>query len=82
MSLTDNNVLIWHDLARCYLSHAKTSTNETSNNLFQRAFAAVHHCVTTDPANWEHWNLLGIVAFFKGVSNDIHRCIFRMNIYE
>ncbi|KAK9737501.1 Tetratricopeptide repeat [Popillia japonica] len=68
MSLIEDNVLIWHDLARCYLSHAKHSTNNTIN-LYQNAFAAAHHCITIDSGNWEHWNLLGIVAFFKEPKN-------------
>ncbi|KAI4467992.1 superkiller 3 protein-related [Holotrichia oblita] len=68
MSLIEDNILIWHDLARCYLSHAKHSTNDTTK-LYQNAFAAAHHCITLDSGNWEHWNLLGIVAFFKEPKN-------------
>ncbi|GJQ65964.1 hypothetical protein Trydic_g4060 [Trypoxylus dichotomus] len=69
MSLTDDNILIWHDLARCYLSHARHSLNDSNRDLYQKAFTAVHHCVVADPANWEHWNLLGVVAFFKEPKN-------------
>nr|XP_022913012.1 tetratricopeptide repeat protein 37 [Onthophagus taurus] len=62
----DNNILIWHDLANCLLSYAKIADDpDKSKDLFNKAFAAIHHCIITNPGNWAHWNLMGVLAFFK-----------------
>lgn len=67
LSSTEQNVLIWHDLSVCYLSHARACSSQT---LIDRALSIAQHCVSSDPLHWQHWNLLGNIAFYqsKGVT--------------
>nr|CAH7731857.1 unnamed protein product [Callosobruchus chinensis] len=88
INLTENNVLIWHDLATCYLTHAlHTEEPEKRSMLLLYAMSAAQHCTSMDPTNWQHWNLMGNVAmhqeppnyalaqhaYIKAVSSD-HNC--------
>lgn len=58
--------MIWHDLAVCYLYHAISTEDEGKvQQLFSYAMAAAQYCTSTNPSNWQHWNLLGIVAMKK-----------------
>lgn len=65
----ENNVLTWHDLAACYLSHARDVTSDPNRSKVfgDRALAVARHCASTNANNWQHWNLLGNVAFFQGI---------------
>lgn len=63
---TDDNILIWHDLATCYLSHAcRYPKDSESEKLVERTLTVAHHCTTHNPSHWQHWNLLGNAAFYK-----------------
>lgn len=63
IGLTEDNVLIWHDLSNCYLKHAlHTEDKEKRSMLFAYATAAAKHCSASNPKNWQHWNLLGNIV--------------------
>lgn len=63
ISLFEDNFLLWHDLAVCYLGHALSSESDDDyKNLIFKAKAAAQHCVTKDPTYSPHWNLLGNIA--------------------
>ncbi|RZF45634.1 hypothetical protein LSTR_LSTR010585 [Laodelphax striatellus] len=55
--------LLWHDLAASYFRQSELISNGTKRRqLVQKSFVAIKKSVTYDPSNWEHWNLLGIIA--------------------
>ncbi|XP_039276622.1 tetratricopeptide repeat protein 37 isoform X2 [Nilaparvata lugens] len=55
--------LLWHDLAASYFRQSQLISNGTKRRqLVQNSFFAIKKSVTYDPSNWEHWNLLGIIA--------------------
>lgn len=67
LTLVDDNILLWHDLGVCYLSHARfTEHEEVTTDLYEKAFACAKYCVGKNPQNATHWNLLGNISFFKG----------------
>lgn len=67
LTLVEDNVLLWHDLAACYYAHARNAeTAEESSELFKKARACIEHCISVNPTYWQHWNLLGTIAFFNG----------------
>lgn len=67
LEMIEDNVMIWHDLASCYFSHACISTKlEKGHHLFELAVSAVKHCTATNPNGWQHWNLLGNIYCFRG----------------
>ncbi|CAG9862355.1 unnamed protein product [Phyllotreta striolata] len=70
ISLTSDNILIWHDLSNCYLKHALHLTDkEKRNTLFTYASAAATNCSETNPNNWQHWNLLGNISMYQDNPN-------------
>lgn len=69
ITLTDVNILIWHDLALCYYAHACSIRNDNDGEkkkLLTYAHAAAKHCIDNNPSNWEHWNLLGVIVLQPG----------------
>ncbi|CAH1115105.1 unnamed protein product [Psylliodes chrysocephalus] len=70
IGLTEDNVLIWHDLSNCYLKHAlHTEDKEKRSMLFAYATAAAKHCSASNPKNWQHWNLLGNIVMSQDERN-------------
>nr|CAI5830097.1 unnamed protein product [Callosobruchus analis] len=70
INLTENSVLIWHDLASCYLTHAlDTKEPEKRSLLLSYAMSAAQHCTSMNPTNWQHWNLMGNVAMHQEPPN-------------
>ncbi|CAH1156223.1 unnamed protein product [Phaedon cochleariae] len=66
----DNNILLWHDLANCYLAHALTTENDEKRELLlSYCVAAAEHCTADNPSNWQHWNLLGNIALQRRPPN-------------
>lgn len=68
LSLYPNNSLIWHDLANIYHLQAnflKPSTMKTQ--LQEYALAAAKKSILLNPGNWQHWNLLGVIASSVGM---------------
>lgn len=67
LSLVQDNVLIWHDLATCYLMHAcETNDKEKATKLFDLSLQITKHCTNVNPTYWQHWNLLGNIYCKKG----------------
>ncbi|KAJ8909617.1 hypothetical protein NQ315_004979 [Exocentrus adspersus] len=69
INLTEDNVLIWHDLGVCYLYHAMNTEGNGKQQLFLYSLAVARHCTSTNPSRWQHWNLLGNVAMRKDPPN-------------
>ncbi|XP_023026959.2 tetratricopeptide repeat protein 37 [Leptinotarsa decemlineata] len=70
ISLAKDNSSVWFDLATCYLEHALHTTNDEKRDLLLTyAKAAAKHCVSMDPSNWQHWNLLGNIEMQKEPQN-------------
>lgn len=68
LSLLEDKVLIWHDLASCFLSHASSCSDpEQVEQLHKKAGNIVQHCVSINPTNWQHWNLMGVIAMKGGL---------------
>ncbi|XP_018320873.1 tetratricopeptide repeat protein 37 [Agrilus planipennis] len=68
--LSKSNILIWHDLASCYLSYAKSVTDpRKAKTLYDKALMAAQYCTKENPSHWEHWNLLGNIAISKDPSD-------------
>ena len=68
LSLYPNNSLIWHDLANVYDLQAnflKPSAMKTQ--LREYARAAAKKSILLNPRNWQHWNLLGVIASSVGM---------------
>ncbi|RZC41781.1 tetratricopeptide repeat protein 37, partial [Asbolus verrucosus] len=69
LSLIADNILIWHDLAVCYLSSAlSTDDPELFEQLMNKAQAVVQYCTSNNPTSWQHWNLLGNIAINQSIS--------------
>lgn len=67
LSLVEQNVLLWHDLATCYFSHACESKEASrASELFDLALNTIRHCVHVNPDYWQHWNLLGNIYCKRG----------------
>ncbi|KAJ3638165.1 hypothetical protein MTP99_001570 [Tenebrio molitor] len=63
LSFIEDNFLIWHDLAVCYLNHAINSdTQELFQQLINKALAIAQYCTSKNSTYWQHWNLLGNIA--------------------
>ncbi|XP_008195456.1 superkiller complex protein 3 [Tribolium castaneum] len=91
LGLVEDNFLIWHDLAVCYLSHGLSSG---SSELITKAQTILQHCTANNPTYWPHWNLLGNVAmhlnppnykfaqhcFIKAVIADSHSAVSWTNL--
>lgn len=69
LSLNEDNLLLWHDLASCYLSYSFVFDKEDLSNrqeILDKALSIAHYCTKKNPTYWQHWNLLGNVAFHVG----------------
>lgn len=67
MSFIEDKALIWHDLAACSFSFSQNTSNvEQTKTLIDQALIMAKHCVSINPTNWKHWNLMGIIAFNNG----------------
>lgn len=65
--LSQNNSLVWHDLGTCYLNHALIDDDvEKKKNLLTYAMVIIRYCVEANPNNWQHWNLMGVIAMSQG----------------
>lgn len=61
-------MLIWHDLAACYLAHAcDTDDKEKSAKLFDLSLHTIKHCTKINPSYWQHWNLMGNIYCRRGI---------------
>ncbi|KAG5897490.1 hypothetical protein JTB14_031114 [Gonioctena quinquepunctata] len=70
IGLSEDNVLIWFDLATCYLRHALHAENhEKRELLLSYAKAAAKHCSSLDHTNWQYWNLLGNIEMWEDPPN-------------
>ncbi|CAH1994676.1 unnamed protein product [Acanthoscelides obtectus] len=70
INLTETNILIWHDLATCYMTHAlNTTESEKKKLLLSYAMSACQHCTSINPMNWQHWNLMGNIAMHQEPPN-------------
>ncbi|XP_030763307.1 tetratricopeptide repeat protein 37 [Sitophilus oryzae] len=69
VSLAEDNPYLWHDLAVCYLEHARQVSEENvKEKLTNYSIQAAQKAADLDTTNWQHWNLLGCIHFFKGSS--------------
>ncbi|KAK3911004.1 Tetratricopeptide repeat protein 37 [Frankliniella fusca] len=63
MSISQDNSLLWHDLASTNFWHAMAvQKSNKRNELLQRAMTGARRAVTLSPKNAMHWNLLGVIS--------------------
>lgn len=72
LSIVEDNALIWHDLATCYLAHACESADaKKATELYELSLRTAKHCTNVNPNYWQHWNLLGNIYCKKGLIQEI-----------
>lgn len=65
--MTEENALIWLDLGISYLAHSlNTSEKNLKHTLLDYALAVAQHCISIDPDNSRHWNLIGNISMQQG----------------
>lgn len=65
--MTEDNDLLWHDLAVAYIHQAKHSEDrELINKILTKVQAILQQCTSKNPTYWKHWNLMGIVFMTRG----------------
>ncbi|PSN51235.1 Tetratricopeptide repeat protein 37 [Blattella germanica] len=58
-----NNSLLWHDVAHLYNLQANFRTEpEVKQQLREHALAAIKKSIHLNSKDWQHWNLLGVIA--------------------
>nr|CAD7262121.1 unnamed protein product [Timema shepardi] len=68
LGLAPNNSFVWHDLAVIYNLHGNyVSELQLKKQYKERALAAAKKSVSLNPRNWQHWNVLGVVATSEGI---------------
>ena len=68
LSLSPDNSLIWHDLAHIYNLQANyMSEPDVKKQLREHALAAIKKCILLYSKEWQHWNLLGVIAASAGM---------------
>ncbi|CAG2060584.1 unnamed protein product, partial [Timema podura] len=68
LGLAPNNSFVWHDLAVIYHLHGNyVSELHLKKQYKERALAAAKKSVSLNPRNWQHWNVLGVVATSEGM---------------
>jgi Flp pilus assembly protein TadD len=68
LSLDPNNSLMWHDLANVYHLQANfLKPSAMKKQLREYALVAVKKSILLNPRNWQHWNLLGVIASSVGM---------------
>ncbi|XP_017785314.1 PREDICTED: tetratricopeptide repeat protein 37 [Nicrophorus vespilloides] len=66
INLTEDNMLIYHDLSCCYVSYSMYLTQAKERQEYlDKALQVIYHCVNSNPNYWQHWNVLGNIAFVK-----------------
>ena len=67
LGFLEDNCLLWHDLAVCYLSHSSsTKDRAVYEQLINKSQIITQYCTSKNPTNWQHWNLLGNIAMSLG----------------
>nr|CAD7458188.1 unnamed protein product [Timema tahoe] len=70
LGLAPNNSFVWHDLAVIYHLHGNyVSELHLKKQYKERALAAAKKSVSLNPRNWQHWNVLGVVATSEEIKN-------------
>ncbi|KAJ9592014.1 hypothetical protein L9F63_001453, partial [Diploptera punctata] len=70
LSLSPNNNLLWHDLAYIYNLQANYMHDpDVKNQLRECALAAINKCIHLNSKEWQHWNLLGVIASSPELNN-------------
>lgn len=70
LSLDPNNSLMWHDLANVYHLQANfLKPSAMKKQLREYALVAVKKSILLNPRNWQHWNLLGVIASSVELNN-------------
>ncbi|XP_076257912.1 tetratricopeptide repeat protein 37 isoform X2 [Rhynchophorus ferrugineus] len=80
VSLAQDSPFLWQDLAVCYLDNARHENVENSEKekLLNYAIQAAHKCIELDSGNWQYWNLLGCIHYFKdSPANIIQHCFIK-----
>nr|CAD7589451.1 unnamed protein product [Timema genevievae] len=70
LGLAPNNSFVWHDLAVIYHLHGNYVLElHLKKQYKERALAAAKKSVSLNPRNWQHWNVLGVVATSEEIKN-------------
>lgn len=69
LKLSEKSPLLWHDLARCYLTQIHLDSTVNRKEVVNKSFAAAKEAVRRDPHSWFYWNLLGVICMLNEIKN-------------
>lgn len=67
--MSGKSPLLWHDLARCYLTQLSLDPTVNQKEVINKSLAAVKEAVKIDPHVWFYWNLLGVICMLNEIKN-------------
>lgn len=63
IKITNDDVLLWYDLARSYYMRAiRYGDNDVTKKHLELALKTVKHTVKLMPSRWLNWNLMGVIC--------------------
>ena len=69
---------LWHDLGVCYYHLMKVVEGHSVKMMASKCVEALKQALTLDASNHAHWNVLGVVVAYPGLSLFSGICILSM----